>query len=381
MAFKILTEKEKEFLTEKELEIYEEKLRIYLMRVDFVNQLDKFENAEIKPYTARKVPVKTIKKVQISDVLIPEMKIKNKNIISEKISGYKLLNKVDSDKKAEEMTPKIKISNNDKLYSIIKKCDDMPSISVSVKISSVKIVKKQCDIPQIRETEIPSAELKNMPKKSELKNNNAVKISMPVSNVSEINTLKENKMSEIRCILPKSGIKEVKQPEIKQVNLKKPFFEKYSISGIDNDRINVDLPKVSDRPLPSTSVKVPEHGLVSPVKANKLENKDIKLTGIPQIKETVSLVGLLVMPGAPSGINTNNIKRIDPENYSSMKFNKPEFRNNIEIPEVPELKKIKIKMPGLSIRGISERSRPDTEGIREKTDAAVLEAKENKDNN
>ena len=38
-------------------------------------------------------------------------------------------------------------------------------------------------------------------------------------------------------------------------------------------------------------------------------------------------------------------------------------------------------MPGLSIRGISEISRPDTEGIREKTDAAVLEAKENKDNN
>lgn len=62
MAFRILSEEEKSYLSEEELLCYEEELDIYNARVDFVNKLEKLENVEIKEYNPKLDKISAIKK-------------------------------------------------------------------------------------------------------------------------------------------------------------------------------------------------------------------------------------------------------------------------------------------------------------------------------
>ena len=64
MAFRILSEEEKSYLSEEELLCYEEELDIYNARVDFVNKLEKLENVEIKEYNPKLDKISAIKKVE-----------------------------------------------------------------------------------------------------------------------------------------------------------------------------------------------------------------------------------------------------------------------------------------------------------------------------
>ncbi len=72
MGFKILTEEEKSFLTEKQLAQYQQQLEKYKQRVDFVEKLIKLENVELKPYVAKKAVIRKINKVHVSDITIPD---------------------------------------------------------------------------------------------------------------------------------------------------------------------------------------------------------------------------------------------------------------------------------------------------------------------
>lgn len=94
MAFRVLSEKDLELLTESQREAYEEELAVYQERVKFVEQLERMENAQIEPYeptlksipairkapekriakTERKAPVVCTVKKPVVNVALPEVK-------------------------------------------------------------------------------------------------------------------------------------------------------------------------------------------------------------------------------------------------------------------------------------------------------------------
>lgn len=72
MAFRVLSEKDLELLTETQREAYEEELAVYQERVKFVEQLERMENAQVEPYeptlksipAVRRAPEKRVAKIE-----------------------------------------------------------------------------------------------------------------------------------------------------------------------------------------------------------------------------------------------------------------------------------------------------------------------------
>ena len=77
MAFKILTEDEIKLLTDKQRIQYESQLAIYNERVKFVEQLEKLENVEIKPYepTSTRIPAVGLSPEKIFTAPLYDIKI------------------------------------------------------------------------------------------------------------------------------------------------------------------------------------------------------------------------------------------------------------------------------------------------------------------
>lgn len=67
MAFRILSEEQLLLLTDKQQKQYEKELDIYKKRVAFVEQLEKFENADFKPYTPKLSKISVADKIEIKE--------------------------------------------------------------------------------------------------------------------------------------------------------------------------------------------------------------------------------------------------------------------------------------------------------------------------
>lgn len=67
MAFRILSEEQLLLLTDKQQKQYEKELDIYKKRVAFVEQLEKFENADFKPYTPKLSKITVTDKIEIKE--------------------------------------------------------------------------------------------------------------------------------------------------------------------------------------------------------------------------------------------------------------------------------------------------------------------------
>lgn len=72
MAFRELSEKEIELLTDLQRKAYEEELAIYRERVKFVEQLEKMEHTEIKPYQPKLTPIPQVSGVPEKQFTKPE---------------------------------------------------------------------------------------------------------------------------------------------------------------------------------------------------------------------------------------------------------------------------------------------------------------------
>lgn len=72
MAFKILSSEEIELLTESQQDSYKKELSAYYDRVKFVEQMEKFENTQIKPYKPNFVNISVAKKPQETNFVKPE---------------------------------------------------------------------------------------------------------------------------------------------------------------------------------------------------------------------------------------------------------------------------------------------------------------------
>ncbi len=342
MAFKILTDEEKAFLTEEELAKYDEQLRIYQMRVNFVNQLEKFENAEIKPYIAKKKAVKVVEKIQISDVMILDTNIRAENKVSEMISEIKLLNKIDSQKFSEGMKADVSISDNsEKLNSIVKKCDGLSDIHISLDVPSLKIERKEYSAPLTKKANVPLASVTGIPENSPVIPDTNIKISIPDLKVAEINisekvpSVKDDdfkismpdskirninvpdtvKFEEIRYKSPVTDIISVEQPVIHNVDVNHIEIKKHTVCLDNVHQVDINAPEVKSFKISSPSVSVPEQRNIDPVK--------------------------------------------------TAEFKKPVITSPAELPDVPDVKTVNIHIPGVRISNIPEIKIPDINSMSE----------------
>jgi len=398
MAFKILTEEEKELLSEEQLRRYESELEMYQKRVDFVKKLEKLENVKIKPYEVKKVKIKDTSKVVISDISIPGSKLHAENTVSDKISGYRLLNKVDSEKMKKEMAAEVKnIDGREKLYTVIKKCSDFNPKQIVTDKASVKIEKKdieapeigkfnvpsagslnieknECSVPQINNVSLKNPEIKNIPEISAEKPDISVKICVNTDGVSGINKVSDPEPVNINFTAPEAKMEQISVPEIKCVSVGKVEVGKASVEGIPERKDN-RMPDISVSGIPSAKAEVPQTKALNVPSVNRMEKIDRSLTEIPShYSISVPSLNPSMSFKAPGSINTDNIRRPDISEINNMKFEKPEVKSDTVIPKVPEVKKVSVKMPGVSIKGITDIKLPDTEEIIAKIDSVVSSA-------
>lgn len=135
MAFKVLSQSELDLLTENQRNDYEKRFAIYHDRVKFIEQIEKFEEAEIKPYepklskipTLKKAPKKEFKKLDYS--LIEFKPIKN---------PIKKLSHLNFDKHIRAKVPKNLIIKNTSINGFNQITFDKPDLPVTeIKTSPV----------------------------------------------------------------------------------------------------------------------------------------------------------------------------------------------------------------------------------------------------
>lgn len=391
MAFRILTEEEKALLSEEQLKRYEAELDMYNKRVNFVKKLEKLENVKIEPYEVKKVKIKASANVEAPYISIPDTRLKAENKVSDKISEYKLFNKVDSEKMKKEMTAEIKYTDDrEKLYTVIKKCSDfnpkkIVTDAVSVKIDkkdisspevkkfnapsvpSVNIEKNECAVPEIKKVSVTTPVIKNIPEISAEKPDVRISVSIDTSGVSDINKVSAVKPVRSEFKLPDIKPEKVSVPEISEVNIKSVEVGKASLERIPERKDN-KVPEISVSEIPSAKANVPEIKKPAIPSVSTFEKQKSVPSGMPQLNNvSVPSVNPALSVRSSEKINTDNIRRPDITKTKELKFEKPQVKPETISLSVPEIKPVSIKMPGVSVKGISDIRRPDPEEIKART--------------
>lgn len=306
MAFRILTDDEKVFLTEKELKKYEIQLKEYNDRVAFVEKLEKLENVELKPYKAKRPVIKDISNVKISDISAknavskaPEIKIEKKNYSAPDVKQSEIPN-------AEICNiPELNIQS-----ASIKSMDMPPSVLSAIPKLDIKSA-------EVKSVEIPSSALENIPDINIVNTENQLKISMPVADIEVVDLKIPTEYPEY-----KFEFSEVNVDNISTKDTIVPSFEKLSI--------------------PKANASVPENSELSEIPVVEFKKPEAQINNMPDINMPDMNISKINMPDKVSvnAINTNDVKIPD-----KTVFKKPDMNVKASAPAVPVAEKININMP------------------------------------
>lgn len=226
MAFKVLSEEEKVFLTDEELLQYEERLEIYQERVAFVERLEKIQNAFTEEYVPKFKGIKKIRKVAPKSFKMPENKqVKIDSVNVKPVIG--IFNKINS------------IDSN-----VLKKCNEIKMFDRSYIDNALK---KNTGINRSFETPDISHVSDNIPK---VKTPKLKKYDISVDSLKKISAnVKGNSTDVVKPVKVKKFVCDEHVPEIdneifKKINVKinKPGFVKPDICKLDlNTNVKSDL--------------------------------------------------------------------------------------------------------------------------------------------
>lgn len=162
MAFKELTPREIELLTEAQRQTYEEELENYRQRVRFVEQMERLEGTPIKPYKPVLKPIAPVAKA-------PEKKIgKVENEVHQVVAVRKVAPKVDGIKLPVFEAPKLPdapVQVKPRVIAVQKRVDAPPEIPVAaaIRIPQTSIQKTEpvkAELNAVHAIRVPNVELK-----------------------------------------------------------------------------------------------------------------------------------------------------------------------------------------------------------------------------
>lgn len=300
MAFKILTEDEIKLLTDKQRIQYENQLAIYNERVKFVEQLEKLENVEIKPYEptltcipAVGLPPEKIFTAPLYDIKITEqvIKVQSKYDVVDFIKPAKAVLpecskitniKTDNLKAIEHVKPALpEINNAAASVKIFTKMESKsPILPKSKKVGMLGITFKK---PQQAKPDLPAVikpdNYANLDFTPVIIDNRAITANNPTAVTSQIALTKFVSPEKSQPVLPKlsvafSDVKAFEKPE-------------HTLSDLPKAVVPQDLPQQAAliKQTKISQANLPEISNISPVTAsfNKPKIKDTQLPSILKV--------------------------------------------------------------------------------------------------
>lgn len=354
MAFRILSEEEKSYLSEEELLCYEEELDIYNARVDFVNKLEKLENVEIKEYNPKLDKISAIKKVEEKVFEKPSF---NKVVVDKKEipSNIELINKINSIKPIGQVS--IDISENvdtDKINKSvernrnIKSKFEMPSVEVAENLFSSKIPEPVEYNPfeiNAEMTEMPRLDIRTEVKEKHfLKERYEAQISNDILKKADVKIPEVSfAMSERTAICLDTQVAPL--PQIKNFDFEVPEVQGISqtVAKIDAEQKSFELPKIS--------AVVPDIKIKSEIKAKEFKFEKHSISQMPDVNIPSVKDKKIDIPDVEVvGVSQIRIKDFTPVDYKCtiVKPEKVELNIDVKMPGNVEYKKPEIKKVDLS---------------------------------